>query len=194
MPQRAFQRRTQRKGSALRLYAHHERLRRVRDECRAHKADAALHKLRARKPRADVQAAAIIADFARTLHFEQQIAQRQIALRPLPQQEAVGFFLCRSDLSRLDLIPHAFEVLLRLRVVFILRVARPEGVLVQREAFLLRAAEHHRADAAVSDGQRLFPCACRTAIPKFVLIHTEQNPFSRIRCVQTPREKLRNSR
>jgi len=54
-------------------------------------------------------------------------------------------------------------------VIEMARPPRPEGVFIEFDEFFGDAAENHRPDAAVADGERFIPAACRGSIGEQVL-------------------------
>ena len=52
------------------------------------------------------------------------------------------------------------------RIIWIVRAARPERVFIDLEMFLPRAAKNHRTEPAVADGQRLGPFGRRLLVPE----------------------------
>ncbi len=127
--------------------------------------DAADRILHRRDARAEIQRAAIAAADVAVREGDVEIAERQIRLRVGAERllrERVGF----DVLARGDQAAQFRQDLLRLRVVPILRAARPERVFVQLEAFAADAAEDHGAEAAVADRKCFHPARCGTPIPE----------------------------
>ena len=87
---------------------------------------------------------------------DEEIAQRQVRLRerahqPLRQRDRPRRTARRDERADLG------QRVLRAGIVPVRRPARPERVVVQLQALDADVAEHHRAEAAVADRQRLDP-------------------------------------
>ncbi len=113
------------------------------------------------------QLAAVIGDGrgVDAVERQQQIAQRQVGLCEdalhLPGQ-AVGLGVLAGE----DRRPHRRQHVARGGVIARPRPARPERLFVQLQPLLCDAAEDHRAQPAIADGQRLDPGVGRGRIPE----------------------------
>ena len=111
-----------------------------------------------------IQRAPIAGDLAGMLELDAQVGHRLIALGERPLHllaERIGQQVVAVE----DRLAHLRQMVDGVRVVAIPGKARPERLLVQLEALGRRAAEHHRAQPAIADGQRLDPMPGLAGIP-----------------------------
>ena len=107
----------------------------------------------------------IVAAHVAVLEDHGEIAKRLIGLREGPHH-LLGESIRGGRVAGQGGTTNPGKQPLRLRIVPILRPSRPQGVVVELQAFRDDAAEHHRAKAAVADRQRFHPALGRPAIPE----------------------------
>ena len=121
---------------------------------------------------AQVQAALVVGHLLVPRERQQQVAERLVAANPALGQELalhqlLGGAVVPVEQQRarpLQVPPRAFAVALH-------RLARPQRIDVQLDAFGRRPAEHHRAEPAVADRQRVGPAFGGSAIPELRRVH-----------------------
>ena len=89
--------------------------------------------------------------------------------------------------------PHLGERVRRVGIHGVIRPACPERAFVQLQPLLVHAAENHRADATVADGQRLDPLFRRLAIPEAQRLDwcgRVTGELYRVRCVSDRAQKF----
>ncbi len=108
-----------------------------------------------------VQLAAIVGEVGGS-EGKQQVADGLVGLLRLgyAPEMVVGHFLGLLELVRRKPDRESAGNTGTLRVVVIMRTARPEGRFVERDPFLRHAAKDHGPDHAVAQGHRLEPGRC----------------------------------
>ena len=103
-----------------------------------------------------------------TVELEQQVAERLIRAlmerhaHKLLQRQRLCFLLTALEQQLANCRQHLHRALVRV----IVRFPVPQRVLVQLQPLPPRAAEDHRAQAAIANGQRLHPLCRRSVIPQ----------------------------
>ena len=110
----------------------------------------------------------IIAHRFPVAHGQQQIAQRQIHLGPQPGKALLEHPLCLGIFALERKSLRLFIGLSRPGRLAVARPSRPQRVLIETHPLTYRAAEGHRANAAVAERQRLVPSARLLPIPQAI--------------------------
>ena len=122
-------------------------------------------KFRAADGASDIQLTAVLTDLAGQLCLKKEVSEGEIGFRPFPQHLLVG----KPMRGLIVLLPQEAAQLHEMgggtEAVLFLRIARPQGVLVEGNPLPSGNPVYHRADPSVSEGKRLLPACGGPAVP-----------------------------
>ena len=90
-----------------------------------------------------IQGPGILRDLPFHIHIQPQVSQGKIGLRPIVKTILLNEFLCFSQLPVQRQLPGLTEIHIAARCCFHAGIPAPQGILIQSDSLILRAAKDH---------------------------------------------------
>ena len=118
-----------------------------------------------------IQVAVIIVHLSHLRERQHGIAQRQVTHTMRSHHEMLGSRpLGKHLIACKNAVAHSLQIGQRMIRIIIVRTARPEGLVVQRNHLAGRSAKYHTSHPAVANRQRFQPTLCRGGIPQLAVL------------------------